>query len=51
MNILNFQVLIITIVLLGLVVVFINNKLSYVELGFHWVWYFLSSYISNESCR
>ena len=30
MNILNFQVLIITIVLLGLVV-FINNKLSYVE--------------------
>ena len=34
MNILNFQALIITIVLLGLVVVFINNKLTYVELAF-----------------
>ena len=34
MNILNFQALIITIVILGLVVVFINNKLSYVELAF-----------------
>jgi hypothetical protein len=34
MNILNFQALIITIVVLGLVVVFINNKLSYVELAF-----------------
>jgi len=34
MNILNLHALIITIVLLGLVVVFINNKLSYIELGF-----------------
>lgn len=34
MNLLNFHALIITIVLLGLLVVFISNKLSYVELAF-----------------
>jgi hypothetical protein len=34
MNILNFHALIITVAILGLVVIFINNKFSYVELAF-----------------
>ena len=34
MNLLNFHALIITIVILGLIIIFVNNNFSYVELGF-----------------